>query len=1557
MEGEASILRLLEDARRRLVETGTRNRLVHVNRTTSRGNFLNVINERSDDVFRILRSEGKRMRFLGRGEEEPEQEDEIRLADPDEGAIDESRYVDSFLETPATPDGLQKRLLKLAKDSNVAEEEQGINILFLALGFLQWKESEASSIQREAPLILLPVELIRNNKTSTYDIKCREDDVVTNLSLQERLKGDFGIVLPEIDDSSEWVPSQYFAEVEEAISGRATWTVDRDGMQLGFFSFAKLMMLRDLDPENWSEGSLLGNPVLTGLLESGFEHEEPLFRDDDNLDDKIPMQRVMHVVDADASQTKVIEEVLQGRNLIVQGPPGTGKSQTITNILSAAAHEGKTVLFMAEKMAALEVVFSRMAKVGLRDLCLELHSRNANKKAVLEELAATISNSRSAEESTTDVTALEGARDRLNEIADALHAQTPERDYTPFQVLSELSLFMGRLNRAPRFNAEALEPISEHELGTLSEALVRFSELTEREGQKAPNPFQSAENLDLEPIDLQRTVETTRSLAEQLQALDTLLSSLRESLLLPQQNSVESAHLALTHAQHLDAGAVLPRETVGALWGKDWSSVHSEGIDAAGKWFQVLKSMEPRLRPAAWQSDLIPMRSAIAKGANSLLSRWFGNYRSGSNELGSLLTDELPKDPQQRLSLIDEIIAAQDLKTRFERRLPLLEETLGREWRGEDTDLETVGKVIGWFETLPRALLDMPQERIGLALSSIGEGVEPLTALRKSLGETERLLADLAKTLGMGALTEEQAKSRQLADLILVCEGIAEEPERYLEFVELERLRKQLLQHPVAWLISEVEKGSLSGQTAVDELRYALSEARWKHLRALNRVIAGISGVDRHALVERFQRLEREHVRVAQAGILSRHLAQVPKGSAGEMAVIRGEIAKKRRHIPIRRLITESSQMLQRIKPIFLMSPISVAQFLPPGRVNFDLLVIDEASQVRPEDALGAIARAKQIVVVGDQKQLPPTSFFDRLTENSVDDEPDDDEDAFMVKATEMESVLSLCEARGLGDRMLEWHYRSRDPSLITVSNLEFYKNRLVLPPSPTLKDEEFGLRLRQVAGVYSSATKGGGRPRTNRIEAEHVVARLCEIAETRVEFSVGIVTFSKSQADMVTEILELKRRTNPVLDAFLREDKNERVFVKNIENVQGDERDIILVSVCYGPHEANGRLHSMSFGPVNSEGGERRLNVLFSRARVACEVFTSFAPDDIDLSRTTKEGPKIFKKFLKFAETGELIHSYQSEGEADTPFEDDVAEAIRSMGYAVDHQVGTAGFKIDLGVKVDESSLHHSLAVECDGASYHSSLWARERDRMRQEVLEGFGWRFHRIWSTDWFYKREQEIKRLQNAIEEAIGLDPRSATKGANALDKKASPTKDLTLEVVPQGTATEFEEQEFEFPKYTKARVWVGRDKEPHERTPSEVGLIVKRIVEAEGPIHADEVARRYASAHGKTRVGSRISDAVMKGLRQEERNGDIVRSGKFWATKEQMESPPIRNRSAESPPTTNFENISPMELKACIEFIRAESGAVPEDEMPSQVAKLLGFKRAGSEIQAAVRKLLR
>lgn len=318
------------------------------------------------------------------------------LADASESNFSTDRYVDAQLETRLGPDALAKKLLKIAREAKTAEEEQGVNILYLALGFMTWFEDKSSSIPREAPLVLLPVELVRNQRTSTYDLRIRDDDLLTNLPLQQRLKEDFGIDLPDVELGESWSPSSYFDQVESVIAARKGWKIDRDTIQLGFFSFSKLLMYLDLAIDAWPDGALGAHALTRGLLYEGFDREEPLFSPGDRLDAVLPPEKIFHVVDADASQARVIEEVRSGRNLVVQGPPGTGKSQTITNIIAAASREGKRVLFVAEKMAALSVVYDRLVKVGLRDICLELHSRSANKKIVLAELARTLMAAQSA---------------------------------------------------------------------------------------------------------------------------------------------------------------------------------------------------------------------------------------------------------------------------------------------------------------------------------------------------------------------------------------------------------------------------------------------------------------------------------------------------------------------------------------------------------------------------------------------------------------------------------------------------------------------------------------------------------------------------------------------------------------------------------------------------------------------------------------------------------------------------------------------------------------------------------------------------------------------------------------------------------------------------------------------------------------------------------------------------------------------------------------------------------------------------------------------------------
>jgi len=1282
---DRTITRVLESARRKLLETGTRNRLIHVNRANQRANCLNVVNEKSEDVYRILRAGAKRMRFKAIGKDKAQADDDqgVSLAQPIvELSTDTGRHSDNVLESPLGPDALARRLLRMASDAKTAEEEQGLNILYLAMGFLRWRESSSSEIHREAPLILLPAQLVRNERTSTYEIQLRDDDLATNLPLQERLRQDFNILLPDIDETEGWSPSVYFEQVAEAVSHQKGWAVDEDGMQLGFFSFAKLLMHHDLDPANWSNGALADSELLFGLLNEGFEADTPLFGPNDKLDDHLDPAQIIQVIDADASQTKVIEEVRRGASLVVQGPPGTGKSQTITNIIAAAAHDGKSVLFVAEKMAALSVVHERLVKAGLRDLCLELHSRTANKKALAQELGRTLIASSRALPGAADPAQLRLTRDELNRITSLLHTRLSPSDDTPFRAISEIIGFIGKGAKAPSISTTGLQVLTRQDRIRALRAISEFGEAFKEAGPPEEHPFRGTQALDLQPTDLARLSTELSEAGDALAAMRSEAARLALLLHQPEPNMLEKIEaLALV----LTAVAEAPAEAAALV---EILFVHAgqprldEALQAGAEWAAAHAACSGKFLPQAHDTTLAAMRSSIVQGRSSFFSRLFGSYRRESTQLAGLLSIPLPKAPAERLKLIDELAEVQLRRKRLADEEAWLQSCLGGEWRGERTPFAGLLSISRWLAGIRKSgAFSEP----GHVHAAFGAFPDPLGAASKLMMDIEacrakvevpvsRLNLDL-RDAGLG----ESIDTSSLPDLDARLSQMAAAIGRYGTWTALKRRSDEVVNYRAGSIVEAVEAGRLPPEIADQEFSYACAEACWNAARAANPELNNLAQLDRHELVSVFRKLEKDRIEAAKTLILSRHFEQMPRGTMGEMGVIRGEIGRKRGHKPIRWVVKNAGAMVQRIKPVLLMSPLSVAQFLPPGSVTFDLLVIDEASQIRPEDALGVVARARQIVVVGDQKQLPPTSFFDRLVDD-VDDIEDDEEDAPIgATAADMESILSLCEARGLRSRMLEWHYRSRDPSLIQVSNAEFYEDRLVLPPSPLQLDDNYGLKFHRVPGVYARGGSGLGRQGTNRLEAQAVVDALARHARNWPDLSLGVVAFSKAQADMLTELLELERRRDPVLDNFLREGRHEDVFVKNIENVQGDERDVILISVGYGPQEANGRLSAMSFGPVNSEGGERRLNVLFSRARIRCDVFASFDPGDIDPSRTRRDGPRILKRFLDFAKTGISVQHVSDGGMADSPFEEDVATVIRSFGFLADPQVGTAGFRIDL--------------------------------------------------------------------------------------------------------------------------------------------------------------------------------------------------------------------------------------------------------------------------------------
>lgn len=463
-------------------------------------------------------------------------------------------------------------------------------------------------------------------------------------------------------------------------------------------------------------------------------------------------------------------------------------------------------------------------------------------------------------------------------------------------------------------------------------------------------------------------------------------------------------------------------------------------------------------------------------------------------------------------------------------------------------------------------------------------------------------------------------------------------------------------------------------------------------------------------------------------------------GASGqsEVGILLGEINRKRGHMPIRKLMGKAGGLIQKIKPCFMMSPLSIAQFLDPKTVKFDVIVFDEASQVRPEDALGALLRGNQVVVMGDTRQLPPTSFFDRLAQDG--DGVDGDGQATV---TDVESILHQCK-RSFPMKSLTWHYRSRHESLIAVSNHEFYDNKLRIYPSAVDKADELGLHLVHMPDTIYDR----GKSSVNRLEARKVAEAALKHYHRHPNKSLGIGTFNIKQQQAILEEIELQLRHHPEMEQYFKSDRDDAFFVKNLETIQGDERDVIFISVGFG-FDGNKNL-SMNFGPLNQEGGERRLNVLISRARERCVVFANFRAADLRVDSASPFGLRAFKTFLDFAETRNLYSAESISEDTDSPFEDSVYEFLRDHGNEVRKQIGCAGFRVDLGVVDQEQPGRYLLGIECDGAKYHSSPVARDRDRLRQQILEKLGWKIFRIWSTDWYRSRTETQRRLLEVIEQ---------------------------------------------------------------------------------------------------------------------------------------------------------------------------------------------------------------
>jgi very-short-patch-repair endonuclease len=679
---------------------------------------------------------------------------------------------------------------------------------------------------------------------------------------------------------------------------------------------------------------------------------------------------------------------------------------------------------------------------------------------------------------------------------------------------------------------------------------------------------------------------------------------------------------------------------------------------------------------------------------------------------------------------------------------------LGDAYRGVDTDVSFIKRTVEFVGNIARRnlpettftwlLCDEYKSRFGQLRSLLNTTSDCADRLRKLLKELDSLSeSDYWTSHSPSAFNSMRA----------LAENAQSHPEALAQWNSLLRLRIKSKEERIERLMKLADSLDLPPLELVKAFRFVFYNSLCRHVFSDNPELDQMTGITQEELRRQFAAADKESIRLYServAAIIDKrptfHGHQSgPVRDWTDMALVYHEINKQKRHIPIRQLIRRAPNALVSLKPCFMMGPLSVAQYLESGGLKFDLVVMDEASQLKPEDAIGAIARGKQVVIVGDPKQLPPTTFFQR---SGMDAEDGNNED-IRTAAEEAESILDVASTLYQPVRRLRWHYRSRHHSLIAFSNAEFYQSDLIIFPTAYHDDPSLGIKYNFVAdGIYEDSR--------NAREAAVVVEAVLEHMRQNPDESLGVVALNFEQCELVEELLDHKLREDPAAVAYQErmQGGQNSLFVKNLENVQGDERDVIIISTTYGP-DARGNQYQR-FGPINNSNGHRRLNVLFTRAKKRVVVFSSLDPDRIHTNPNSPWGVRALKQYLTYARTGVLQQADAGSEQPTNDFERAVSSVLKEIGYEVVPQVGVAGFFIDLGVKHPIKPGTFLLGIECDGASYHSGRSARDRDRLRQEILENLGWKIHRIWSTDWFKNRDGAIRKLKSRLQTLLDMDP---------------------------------------------------------------------------------------------------------------------------------------------------------------------------------------------------------
>jgi len=1462
-----------------------------------------------------------------------------------------------------TENELSKALTKLYRSSRLSLEENGANTLYLAIGFLKWYETSISELPRYAPLLLLPVEIIRKSAQKGYIIRSREEETLINITLLEMLRQDFGITISGLEelprDESGVDVRRIFNILRKAIMSQPRWDVEEHAF-LGIFSFNKFIMWNDI---HHNAAKLKENKIVASLISGKIEWEaDESLAEMKNPDKTYLPSDIALPISADFSQLEAICAAVQDKSFILHGPPGTGKSQTITNIIANALYQGKNVLFVAEKMAALSVVQKRLTDIGLDPFCLELHSNKAKKSTVLEQLQKTteVIKKTSPLEYQTEAERLHLLRNELNDYVEALH----KKYHFGFSLFDCFNGY-AQLSEAPDRIILNEKIVVESDKAKIEEFYELVEEL-QTTGTICGHPFNHPLNeIHAVYYSQQLRINAYELISNYINLLSELNQKREKLLSLLKLDALFYSRKQDASLFEIAKNVLLLPDIPNEIWNcRNVENTLGYIIDISQHGITRDNLCEELLEDFDKGILIFKADSALANW-NNALRKWFLPQFFEQKKIIKTLkplskTGKIKK--LEVLPVIEKVIHYQKKQKILDDNAGMLSRMLEFLWKNGNSDWEKVIQICEAVIDIHQSVLNITGDvsKSKLIRSNLSkdftEGTQTYILLNKkylqSYKESFERIKDienkLTESLGINFLNN----NNQSQGWITVWNQKALMWQQNLDDLRdwsgwnlsVQKVLKAGLQ-PV---VQAYQQGELKNDEVLNSFKKAIFRHCSEYIISSESQLSTFNGKLFENKIRKFREKSRYFEELTKAELFAKLASEIPSftreaAKSSEIGILQRAIRSKGRGMSLRRLFDLIPNLLPRMCPCMLMSPISVAQYFEIDQTKFDLIVFDEASQMPTSEAVGAIARGKNVIVVGDPKQMPPTSFF---STNNFDEENAEKED--------LESILDDCLALSMPSKHLLWHYRSKHESLIAFSNSNYYDNKLMTFPSPD--DITTKVSNIHVPGFYDR-----GRTRQNRFEAaaitEEVIRMLADPELSKK--SIGIVTFSSAQQNLIEDLLNEAFKQRPDLELIAME-SGEPIFIKNLENVQGDERDVILFSVGYGP-DKEGNI-SLNFGPINREGGWRRLNVAVSRARYEMKVFSTLRSDQIDITRTSSEGVAGIKAFLEYSEKGKKVLSKKNNilKEKSNSFESHIAEEIRKLGYDVHTNIGCSGYRIDIGVINPENTSEYILGILTDGENYKSAKTAKDRELIRMQVLQLLGWNIYKLWSPDWWDNPRKVIQEIKDAIENA-----------KNPVDFVSPPIEHTE----PTGFGTQQKQEQFAGVKLqgiTQHVIVTNREYAVYKvcslpntilnfsdeffdtRRAQKILNQIQQVIQTEAPISQGLLSKRILTAWGICRLGVRLKEYLDRlydslNLRFTRQNGNYF----YWNEEQNPETYNKFRIPENDDQKRNPEDLPKEEIAAGIVEILTNQISLPTEDLVKEAARLFSYARLGGNVEQAMK----